>query len=74
LTTDIVDGVWTERLGDLEDGSRMFYCYSNLTSFSSDLSKLTNGTDMFCGCDNLTTFDGGELSSLTNAYDMFAYC
>lgn len=72
-TTDIVDGAWSEGLGDLEDGGNMFVGCSNLTSFSSDLSSLTNGEWMFYYCDNLTSFNV-DLSSLTNGYEMFAYC
>ena len=51
----------------------MFKYCSNLTSFSSDLSSLTNGTTMFCDCSNLTSFSS-DLSSLTNGTDMFSYC
>ena len=39
LTNDIVNGVWSEGLGDLEDGTDMFYA-SNISEFYSDLSKL----------------------------------
>ena len=73
LTTDIVDGVWSEGLGDLENGYRMFYICRNLTSFSSDLSSLTNGEDMFRSCSSLASFSS-NLSSLTNGYQMFYYC
>ena len=72
-TTDIVDGVWSEGLGDLEDGTDMFESCSALTSFSSDLSSLTNGTNMFYSCSNLTSFTS-DLSSLTNGDYMFNKC
>ena len=67
-TVDIVDGAWTESLGDLEDATTegwagMFYGCDNLKSFSSDLSSLTNGSNMFYGCSKLTTFSS-DLSSL----------
>jgi hypothetical protein len=72
-TTDIVDGVWSEGLCNLEDGTEMFAYCDSLTSFSSDLSSLTNGYEMFTYCDNLTSFNA-NLSSLTNGYGMFTYC
>jgi hypothetical protein len=60
LTTDIVDGVWSESLADLEDGNLMFsfygeYCTSypevkNLTEFNGDLSSLTSARCMFDSC------------------------
>ena len=46
---------------------------SNIKTFSSDLSSLTNGRYMFDGCTNLTSFNG-DLSSLTNGYEMFRDC
>ena len=79
LTNDIVNGVWKEGLGDLEIGGDiyenegMFMNCSNLTSFSSDLSSLTNGSAMFAYCENLSEFDS-DLSSLTNGQWMFQYC
>ena len=78
-TTDIVDGVWSEPLWDLEQGGNgeeyggMFYDCTNLTSFLSDLPSLTNGHDMFYYCTNLTSFSS-DLSSLTNGFGMFAFC
>ena len=51
----------------------MFYQCSNLTTFTSDLSSLTNGRSMFYDCRNLTTFTS-DLSSLTNGETMFFYC
>jgi hypothetical protein len=73
LTTDIVDGVWSEGLGDLEDGSGMFiYCYA-LKTFKSDLSSLTVGSGMFYGCTNLTSFSA-KLPKLTDGSSMFSGC
>ena len=71
--TDIVDGVWSEGLGDLEDGADMFSFNYYLTSFSSDLSSLINGNRMFILCDKLTSFSA-DLSSLTNGEEMFRNC
>ena len=71
-TVDIVDGVWTESLEDLEDGSQMF-SYTDLASISSDLHSLTNGSEMFRDCSNLTTFDT-DLSALTDGTNMFENC
>ena len=73
LTNDIVDGVWSEGLGDLTNGSWMFEYCSNLTSFSSDLSSLTNGNGMFQYCSNLTSFSS-DLSSLSGGSWMFSSC
>ena len=73
LTNDIIDGVWSEGLGDLEDGERMFYNCTNLTSFSSDLSNLTECFYMFGSCSNLTSFSS-DLSKLTNGARMFYNC
>jgi hypothetical protein len=73
LTNDIVNGVWSEGLGDLTDGVRMFYNCIALTTFSSDLSGLTYGDKMFTDCSNLTTFSS-DLSSLTDGSYMFDGC
>ena len=70
-TTDIIDGVWSEGLGDLTDGTQMFVHCLELTSFTSDLSSLTHGDAMFGGCENLTSFNCNDLSSMTDAYGMF---
>ena len=51
----------------------MFYFCNNLTSFSSNLSSMTNGYGMFYNCYNLTSFNG-DLSSLTDGKNMFYYC
>ena len=69
-TTDIVNGIWSEPLWDLENGDSMFYRNSNLTTFTSDLSSLTEGYGMFTYCTNLTTFDR-DLSSLIYGDTMF---
>ena len=64
--------IQTERI---KDGSGMFESerrVSNLTSFTSDLSSLTNGDAMFYNS-NLTTFTS-DLSSLTNGDAMFSNC
>ena len=78
-TTDVVDGVWSEPLWDLEQGGvggrngGMFYGCSNLTSFSSDLSNLTSGIGMFYGCSNLASFSS-DLSNLRTGEGMFYGC
>ena len=72
-TTDIVDGVWSEGLGDLTDGASMCYNCTNLESFSSDLSSLTNCKYMFGNCTNLTSFTS-DLPSLTDGASMFYNC
>ena len=80
LTVDIVDGVWSESLKDLEDGNPydtwgggMFYTSHNLTTFTGDLSSLINAYAMFAGCTYLTSFDA-DLSSLTECVYMFDSC
>ena len=72
-TTDIVNGVWSEPLWDLTDGTSMFNACSNLTAFSSDLSNLTSSPQMFANCSNLESFSS-DLSSLTNGNVMFREC
>ena len=47
LTTNIVDGVWSEPLWDLTDGTYMFKECVNLTSFNIDLPSLMTGYGMF---------------------------
>ena len=73
LTNNIIDGVWSESLADLEDGYGMFDQCENLTSFSADLSSLTNGTNMFTDCTNLTSFTS-DMSSLMYGGYMFYNC
>ena len=64
----------------IKNGQCMFYRGSNLTTFSSDLSSLTDGTYMFRMCSNLTTFSSDSsgspvnLSSLTDGTYMFQKC
>ena len=76
-TTDIVNGVWSERLDDLEQGGNgewnggMFNNCRNLTTFSSDLPSLTDGTGMFC-YSGLESFSS-DLSSLTDGFSMFRW-
>ena len=73
LTNDIVDGVWKEGLGDLEDSEKMFFNCENLTSFTSDLSNLTASREMFMWCTKLNSFTS-DLPSLTDGRYMFANC
>ena len=80
MTNDIVDGVWSEGLGDLEQGNEngwyvlgMFASCPELVSFSSDLSSLMFGESMFDSCDNLTSFNA-NLPSLIDGYLMFYGC
>ena len=78
-TTDIVDGVWSEPLWDLEQGGNgesngsMFYKCSQLSLFTAALSSMTDANSMFYYCDNLTSFTA-DLSSLANGEWMFYYC
>jgi hypothetical protein len=51
----------------------MFTDCNTITSFSSDLSSLTEADSMFNGCDNLESFDS-DLPNLTNGREMFFYC
>ena len=79
ITTDIVNGVWTEHLPDLIIGGEpdgftpLFYDCSTLNTFNADLSSLEEGYRMFFDCSNLTTFNS-NLSSLVSAYMMFYGC
>ena len=54
----------------LTNGYNMFFYCTNLESFSSDLSNLTNGYGMFYNC-KLESFNS-DLSSLTNGTGMFS--
>ena len=67
---EFVCNMQTEKI---KRGYSAFYQFSNLTTFTSDLSSLTDGERMFMYCENLTTFTG-DLSSLTNGERMFMYC
>lgn len=71
LTNDIVDGVWSERIENLEDGYEMF-SYSNIASISSDLSSLTNAQNMFRG--SKITYFYSKIPKLTNGNGMFKSC
>lgn len=79
LTTDIVDGVWSEPLWDLEEGiirttnNGMFQDCDKLTLFTSDLPSLVDGKYMFALCANLTSFSS-DLPNLTDGYFMFGAC
>lgn len=79
LTVDIVDGVWSESLKDLESGNSnnsstgMFYNCWDIKSFKSDLSSLINGEYMFEYSSQLEFFDA-DLSSLTDCRGMFNGC
>jgi hypothetical protein len=59
-------------LPSLTNSYYMFY-NTKLTSFSSDLSSLTDGRSMFYDCANLTSFSS-DLSSLTYGKSMFIGC
>ena len=71
-TNDIVDGVWSEPLWDLEEGAIAFKDCVTLNTFSSDLPNLTDGEAMFSNC-YLTSFSS-DLPSLTNGEYMFSDC
>ena len=79
LTTDIVNGVWTEHLPDLIVGGEaegyapLFRSCSTLNTFNADLSSLEDGYHMFGSCNNLTAFNS-NLSNLKEAYMMFHHC
>ena len=67
-TNDIINGVWTEHLPDLINGSRLFE-FVGLDSFTGDLSKLTNGERMFYH--SYASSFTSNLPSLTNGGQMF---
>lgn len=54
----------------INDGTKMFHG-SSIRSFSSDLSNLTNGKDMFSFSTSFTSFSG-DLSNLINGDSMFS--
>ena len=80
-TNDIVDGVWTQSLEDLQDATQdggttmasVFENCPNLVHFNSNLRSLTNGSEMFYNCLALSSFNA-DMSSLTNGYYMFKNC
>ena len=57
----------------LISGFWMFYYCDNLTTFSSDLSSLTDGKEMFNYCSNINSFNG-DLSRLEDGRSMFQGC
>ena len=85
---DIVDGVWSESLSDLEDGTfrattggssgpttqfGIFEGNKNLVVFDADLSSLTAAPYMFNNCSNLTSFKS-NMKSLTALPNTFHGC
>ena len=64
-----VANIQTEKI---VDGSCMFYL-TDLAEFDSDLSSLSNGSDMFGGS-KISYFNIASLSSLTNGKNMFHAC
>jgi hypothetical protein len=81
---DIVDGVWSESLADLEDGTHTIYAghtvrlglfqgNNNLVVFDADLSSLTGGYQMFYNCSNLTTFNS-NMKSIESLLGTFSGC
>jgi hypothetical protein len=77
-TNDIVNGVWTEHLPDLNkswgsENDSIFKNCTTLTTFNADLSSLTDAPNMFFGCYNLTSFNI-DLPKLRNGTKMFAKC
>ena len=78
-TNDIVNGAWTQPVWHLEVGGNsdssegMFSGCDSLTSFFSDLPKLTDGNHMFQNCKNFKTFTS-DLSSLIDGRYMFHNC
>lgn len=69
-TVDIIDGVWSESLANLQNSAALFSTCHDLITFNSDLSSLSNGLNMFYNCKNLTTFNC-KLPALTSAENMF---
>lgn len=73
LWSDNGDLLYMNFSDKIKCGTNMFCDCHNLTTFTSDLSSLTNGEYMFSGCSKLTTFTS-DLSSLINGEYMFNYC
>ena len=78
LVNDIIDGVWSQSLADLEYGcdsryTGLFDSCETLTSFNSDLSSLINGDYMFYWCENIKSFSA-DLPNMTSAEGMFDWC
>ena len=57
----------------IENGAKLMYKNTALTSWTGDLSSLTEGRNMFAECTNLESFIS-DLSSLTDGYGMFWHC
>lgn len=57
----------------IENGSNLMLQNSNLTTWNSDLSLLSNGTSMFQQCSSLSSISCGNLNNLTNGTQMFGY-
>ena len=57
----------------IKNSGGIFYNCSNLNTFSSNLSNLTDGEYMFYGCENISTFTS-SLDNLTTAWSMFYNC
>jgi hypothetical protein len=72
-TVDIIDGVWSAQLPDLEAGFEMFRLADGLITFNAELPKLADGNAMFRDCYNMTTFTS-NLDLLVDGYSMFEGC
>ena len=57
----------------IENGSKLMYKNTALTSWAGDLNSLNYGNYMFMGCTALSSFTG-DLDSLTGGYFMFSSC
>ena len=83
IENDIIDGVWSKELMDLEDGTitilgegvydGMFYNCESLIIFNKKMPFLKDAHFMFHNCSNLTSFES-DLDSLTNGRGMFRGC
>jgi hypothetical protein len=58
-----------EELPNLSNGEAMF-AYTNISSFTTDMPKLSNAREMFMSTPSLTTFDA-DLSNLKTGWKMF---
>ena len=57
----------------IENGSKLMYKNTALTSWVGDLNSLNLGDYMFMGCSALSSFNG-DMNSLTGGYFMFSSC
>lgn len=78
IFTDVITVTKNLDMSKISDGSYMFYSgldnpFSNITSFTADLTNLTNGRYMFFDCVKLTSWNV-ELPNLTNGDHMFYGC